>query len=197
MDFKPTLAIGGVTLLHLENVIHFYYLVLALLVLVYLFLQRMLGSTFGRALMGIKVNEHRMRALGFSTFRYQLASYVIAGALGGLAGYLSTVQFGLANPELLSWHLSGAVLMMVIMGGMGTLYGPVIGAFVFVLLQEMLADQTMFGVAAKHWQLAMGIFIVLVALYLPQGIAGLVHKLGRKLPSGDKTSKVAAEALNA
>jgi branched-chain amino acid transport system permease protein len=70
--------------------------------------------------------------------------------------------------------------MMVILGGMGTLYGPVIGAFAFVLLQEVLSNQAWFGVSAKHWQLAMGIFIMLVALYLPQGLAGLLQKFGRK-----------------
>jgi ABC-type branched-subunit amino acid transport system ATPase component len=94
--------------------------------------------------------------------------------LGGLAGYLAAVQFGFVNPEILSWHQSGAVLMMVILGGMGTLHGAVIGAFAFVLLQEVLSNQAWFGIAAKHWQLAMGILIMLVALYLPQGLAGLM-----------------------
>jgi branched-chain amino acid transport system permease protein len=121
-----------------------------------------------------------MRALGFPVFRYQLASFVLSGALAGMAGYLAAVQYGFVNPEILSWHQSGAVLMMVILGGMGTLYGPVIGAFAFVLLQEVLSNQAWFGASAKHWQLAMGIFIMLVALYLPQGLAGLLQKFGRK-----------------
>ncbi|MDP2822476.1 MAG: hypothetical protein Q8O52_07330, partial [Sulfuritalea sp.] len=81
---------------------------------------------------------------------------------------------------ILSWHQSGAVLMMVILGGMGSLYGAVIGAFAFILLQEGLSNQAWFGIAAKHWQLAMGILIMLVALYLPQGLAGLMQKFGRK-----------------
>jgi branched-chain amino acid transport system permease protein len=142
----------------------------------YFLLRRILGSSFGRALLGIKVNEHRMRALGFPVFRYQLASFALAGGLAGLAGYLAAVQFGFVNPEILSWHQSGAVLMMVILGGMGTLHGAVIGAFAFVLLQEVLSNQAWFGVAAKHWQLAMGILIMLVALYLPQGLAGLMDR---------------------
>lgn len=177
---KPHLKIGDFQPFNLEVLSHFYYLVLILLAAVYLLLRRLLGSTFGRALVGIKVNEHRMQALGFPTFHYKLASYAISGALGGMAGYLAAVQFGFVNPEILSWHQSGAVLMMVILGGMGTLYGPVVGAFAFVILQEAFSNQAWFGPLAKHWQLAMGVFIILVALYLPQGLAGLAQKFGRK-----------------
>ncbi len=177
---KPSMNLGDVQLLNLEKLENFYWLVLVLTVAVYLLLHRVLGSTFGRALLGIKVNEHRMRALGFPVFRYQLASFTFSGALAGMAGYLAAAQYGFVNPEILSWHQSGAVLMMVILGGMGTLYGSVIGAFAFVLLQEVLSNQAWFGIAAKHWQLAMGIFIMLVALYLPQGLAGLLQRFGRK-----------------
>jgi branched-chain amino acid transport system permease protein len=177
---KPVMRLGDVELVNLEKLQNFYWLVLALTVVVYLLLHRVLGSTFGRALLGIKVNEHRMRALGFPVFRYQLASFTIAGALAGVAGYLAAAQYGFVNPEILSWHQSGAVLMMVILGGMGTLYGSVIGAFAFVLLQEVLSNQEWFGASAKHWQLAMGVFIMLVALYLPQGLAGLLQRFGRK-----------------
>jgi len=139
-----------------------------------------LGSSFGRALLGIKVNEHRMRALGFPVFRYQLASFTLAGSLAGIAGYLAAMQYGFVNPEILSWHQSGAVLMMVILGGMGTLYGAAIGSFAFIVLQEVLSNQAWFGAWAKHWQLAMGILIMLVALYLPQGLAGLAQKFRAK-----------------
>jgi branched-chain amino acid transport system permease protein len=173
---KPTMQWGETVLLNLEKLENFYWLVLVLAAGSYLLLRRILGSSFGRALMGIKVNEHRMRALGFPVFKYQLASFTLAGALGGLAGYMAAVQYGFVNPEILSWHQSGAVLMMVILGGMGTLYGSVVGAFAFVLLQEVLSNQAWFGIAAKHWQLAMGIFIMLVALYMPQGLAGLAQK---------------------
>jgi branched-chain amino acid transport system permease protein len=177
---KPTIKLGDVELLNLEKLENFYWLALVLMAAIYFLLRRVLGSTFGRALVGIKVNEHRMRALGFPVFRYQLSSFVLSGALAGVAGYLAAVQYGFVNPEILSWHQSGAVLMMVILGGMGTLHGAVIGAFAFVLLQEVLSNQAWFGASAKHWQLAMGLFIMLVALYLPQGLAGLAHKFGRK-----------------
>lgn len=177
---KPTMTVGEGQVANLEKGEQFYWLTLFLMALTYILLRRVLGSSFGRALLGIKVNEHRMRALGFPVFRYQLASFTLSGALAGIAGYLAAVQYGFVNPEILSWHQSGAVLMMVILGGMGSLYGSVIGAFVFVLLQEVLSNQAWFGIAAKHWQLAMGIFIMLVALYLPQGLAGLLQKVGSR-----------------
>lgn len=182
---KPLVAIGSVTLLDLEKLHHFYYLVLIFLVAVYVFLRVLLRSTFGHALVGIKVNEHRMRALGFPAFQYKLASYTIAGALGGLAGYLASLQFGFVNPEILSWHQSGAVLMMVILGGMGTLHGPVIGAFAFVLLQELFSNEAWLGALAKHWQLAMGVSIILVALFLPHGLSGLPALFSRRTASSD------------
>ena len=104
----------------------------------FLFLRMLLASPFGRALQGIRSNEHRMRSLGFPVYRYKLASFALAGALAGLAGYLSAMQFGFVNPELLSWHQSGNVLLMLILGGLGSLYGAVVGAFAFVALQESL-----------------------------------------------------------
>ena len=136
------------------------------------------ASLFGRVIAGIRVNEQRMRSLGFATFRYKLACFVMAGMLAGLAGYLAAAQFGVVNPDMLGWHLSGAVLMMVILGGMGTLAGPVIGAAGMLLLELGLQSLPMVGDinAGKHWQLPMGIAIVLVALYLPNGIARLLQR---------------------
>ena len=173
---KPLVGWGDTVLLNLDNKTTFYYLVLVLMVLVYGLLRRILASNFGRALQGIRVNEHRMRAIGFPVFRYQLGVYVLAGVLGGLAGYLSAAQFGFVNPEIISWHQSGAVLMMVILGGMGTLSGSLIGAFVFVLLEEFFKDDTVFGGLAKHWQLMMGLLIVAVACFLPKGMVGLLSR---------------------
>lgn len=182
---KPQMKLGGFALLDLEKFDQFYYLVLILMVLVYLFLHRVLRSPFGHALAGIRVNEHRMRSLGYATFRYKLAAYAIAGALAGVSGYLAALQFGFVNPEILSWHQSGTVLMMVILGGMGTLHGAIIGAFALVALQEVLANQAWFGEAAKHWQLAMGVVIILVALFLPHGLAGLAGR-ARKGDAGGR-----------
>ncbi len=173
---KPAVKLGETALLNLEDQKVFYWFVLGLLVAVYLLLRRVLASNFGHVLVGIKTNEHRMKALGFNTFRYKLAGYVFSGALAGLAGYLAALQFGFVNPEILSWHTSGAVLMMVILGGMGTLHGPILGAFAFILMQEAMSNQALFGAAAKHWQLAMGLFIIGVALLLPKGLAGLLAR---------------------
>ena len=170
LNFKPEAKIAGVSLFDLGNALHFYYFVLAVLVLVYFFLRMVLRSPFGRALVGIKANEHRMRSLGFPVFRYKLASFTLAGALAGIAGYLAACQFGFVNPEIISWHQSGNVLLMVILGGLGSLYGAVAGAFAFVLMQEFLSSLT------KHWQLIMGAVIVFLVLFLPGGLASLVRR---------------------
>ncbi len=146
---------------------HFYYLVLVLLVGVFALLTIVLRSPFGRALQGIKVNERRMRALGFATLRYKLAAFVLAGTLAGLAGYLAAAKEGYVNPEMLAWHQSGTVLMMLILGGLGTLVGAVLGTFSYVLLQEWFSGLT------KHWQLLMGTFIIAAVLLFPRGLAGV------------------------
>ncbi|HRH88841.1 MAG TPA: branched-chain amino acid ABC transporter permease, partial [Rubrivivax sp.] len=109
---------------------------LAALIGVFGLLALLSRSRFGRALAGIRVNEQRMRATGFATFPYKLAAFTISGGIAGLAGFLFALKDGFVNPELLSWHLSGAVLIMIILGGIGHLRGALIGAFAFALLQE-------------------------------------------------------------
>jgi len=167
---KPETTLSGWAPFQLNNHLHFYYFVLALMVVTYLLLQVMMDSPFGHTIRGIKVNEQRVRSLGFPTFRYKLAAFVIAGALAGLAGYLDAAQYGFVNPDLFGWRESGIVLMMVILGGMGTLYGPILGAFALVLLQEFLSNQT------KHWLLPMGLFIIIAVLVLPQGMSGMLER---------------------
>jgi branched-chain amino acid transport system permease protein len=164
---RPAADIAGWQPFDLDRVPHLYFLVLALFAGVMILLRTIMRSPFGHVLSGIRVNEHRMRALGFATFRYKLACFVIAGALAGLAGYLSALQFGVVNPDMLGWHLSGSALLMVILGGMGTLTGPVLGAAAMMLLELGFQSVT------KHWQLLMGGVIVLVALSLPRGLVGL------------------------
>jgi len=168
---KPDAALFGVTPFRLADPIQFYYVVLVLMAGTYLALRTLLRSPFGHAIQGIRVNEHRMRSLGFPTFRYKLMSFVIAGALAGLAGYFDAAQFGFVNPDLFGWRQSGIVLMMVILGGVGTLYGAILGAFALVLVQELLTDLT------RHWLLPMGLFIILAVLLLPHGIGGLRGQL--------------------
>lgn len=175
MNFKPVAAIGGFTPFDLANATHVYYFVFAAMLLVFIFLRVLLRSAFGRALQGIRSNEQRMRSLGFPVYRYKLASFVIAGALAGLAGYLSAMQFGFVNPELLSWHQSGNVLLMLILGGLGSLYGAVVGAFVFVALQEVFSSVT------THWQLLLGGTIILLVIFLPRGLASVMKRFERTL----------------
>ena len=175
MNFKPVATIGDFTPFDLANTTHVYYLVFAAMVLVFVFLRLLLRSAFGRALQGIRSNEQRMRSLGFPVYRYKLASFAIAGALAGLAGYFSAMQFGFVNPELLSWHQSGNVLLMLILGGLGSLYGAVVGAFAFVALQELFSSVT------THWQLLLGGSIILLVIFLPGGLASVMNRFERTL----------------
>ena len=162
---KPKANLGA-WLLNLGDSAQFYYTMLALLALTFLFLRMLLASRFGHALRGIKSNEQRMRALGFNTYAYKLAAFTIAGAIAGLAGYFAAVQFGFVNPEMLSWHQSANVLLMVILGGMGNLAGAVVGAFALVLAQDLFSSLT------KHWLLLMGGFVIAVVALLPNGLTG-------------------------
>jgi branched-chain amino acid transport system permease protein len=176
---KPELKLVGSKLLDLEKPLQFYYFVFGIMVAVYFLLQRILVSPFGRALAGLSVNERRMRSLGFPVFSYKLGAFVLSGTLAGLAGYLSACQFGFVNPEILSWHYSATVLILLIFGGIGRLYGAIVGAFAYVLLQELLASHALFGALAKHWQLGMGALIMLVVIFLPSGLTSFFDRFGR------------------
>ena len=175
---RPDLTIAGIKPLDLEDPVQFYYLALLSIIAVYALLNQVLHAPFGRALAGIKANESRMRSIGYPVFAYKLGAFVLAGALAGLAGYLAACQFGFVNPEILAWHQPGAVLMMVILGGIGKLHGAVLGAFTYVLLQEVLSAPTLLGTYAKHWQLALGSLIVLIVLALPHGLAAWIERAG-------------------
>jgi len=177
--FKPELKIVGAKLLDLERPFHFFYFVFGIMLGVYFLLRRTFASPFGHALAGLRVNQQRMRSLGFPPLPYKLGAFVLAGTLAGLAGYLSACQFGFVNPEILSWHYSATVLMMLILGGVGRLYGAILGAFAYVLLQELMGSQALLGTAAKHWQLGMGAVIVLIVLLLPNGLGGIFDSLAR------------------
>ena len=174
---KPTLALAGHTLLDLGDRAHLYYTVLVALAATYAFIAILLRSRFGHALAGIRVNEQRMRAAGFATTPYKLAAFVVAGALAGLAGLLLAVKDGAVNPELLSWHESGAVLLMLIFGGIGSLRGAVIGAVAFTMLKELFQSEALLGPLASHWQLTLGLTIIAFVAALPRGLIGLGARL--------------------
>ncbi|MCC7045224.1 MAG: branched-chain amino acid ABC transporter permease [Alphaproteobacteria bacterium] len=186
IDRRPTLALGELTLLNFGNRVQFYYLALACLAGAFALLAVLLRSPFGHALVGIRANEGRMRALGYDVQRVKLIAFVIAGTLAGLAGFLEAARSTFATPALLGWHESGHVLVLVILGGMGTLYGPVLGAFVVLLLEDYFATLT------DRWLLIMGVFVIAVVMFLPDGLAGLGRRVaalargrGRGRSAGD------------
>jgi len=187
--FRPVISIGGTVLLNLDDPATFYYFVLASLVGCYLLLTMILDAPFGQVIKGIRANEPRTRALGYPTFHYKLVSFVIAGTMAGFAGFLEATHTGFVSPAHLGWHESGLVIMFVILGGMGTLYGPVIGAFTFGLLQDQFQEVT------EHWSLVIGVFVILVVLFLPNGIAGLVMRMagGGSARSSDTSAATSAE----
>ncbi len=174
--YKPSVAIAGFEIFDLGNHNTLYFFVLISLVLSYLLLSTILKAPFGKVIRGIQANEARTLALGFNTQKYKLASFVIAGTLAGFAGFLEAIHGGIMSPAHLGWHESGIAMMVVILGGMGTLYGPVLGAFAMGFLQDFFQE-----IWSDHWLLLMGIFVIAVVLFLPNGIAGLITKLeGRK-----------------
>jgi len=188
MTAKPVLG----TLLDLDKPLALYAFTLACLVVLFAFLALLLRSRFGRALAGIRVNEQRMRATGFSTFNYKLAAFVLSGGIAGLAGFLFAVKDGYVNPELISWHVSGNVLIMIILGGIGQLRGAIVGAFAFALLQELFKSDAIFGDFAKHWQLGLGLTIIASVALLPRGLVGVPQQLAERLlgRSGEVTGEV-------
>jgi branched-chain amino acid transport system permease protein len=115
---------------------------------------------------GCRENEKRMTALGFSTYRYKLACFVLAGAGAGLSGALIVNQSEFVSPSLMHWTVSGEILIMVILGGMGTLVGPIFGATALLLLEEFLSRYT------EHWMLILGPILILVVLFARQGLYG-------------------------
>jgi branched-chain amino acid transport system permease protein len=173
LTLRPALNFGATTLIDLDNGRHLYFFALGALVFTYGLLALVQRSRFGHALAGIRINEQRMRATGYQTYRYKLAAFVIAGMLAGLAGFLMGTHNGVVNPEMLSWHESGAVLLMIILGGLGSLRGAVIGAAAFVLLKEFYSSEALLGSFAAHWQLTLGMTMILFVATLPNGLIGL------------------------
>jgi branched-chain amino acid transport system permease protein len=144
-----------------------YYICFALLTATYVGLVLLLNSLFGRVLVGIRVNEHRMQALGFDTYRYKLAAFVIAGLLAGVAGHMWAMHRGFVNPELIGWHRSAEALLMILLGGLGTLHGPILGALAFTGLGEVARLIT------ERQLLVEGLVVLVVVLLLPHGLSGL------------------------
>lgn len=151
----------------------FYYVVLAIAIVVFLLLHRLINSRFGHALQAIRENETRMQAIGFSVYGFKLIAFTLAGALAGLAGALLANQGGFVGPSMMQWNQSGMLMVMVILGGVGHLYGGFVGALVFLLLEEVLSSYTI------HWQLGLGAALLAVVLLAPNGLLSLLPKRAR------------------
>ncbi len=157
---------GG--LIDLGNGTQFYYLVLGLLLLVVLLVRRLVDSRFGMVIRAAKSNEARTRAIGLSPYRYRLAAFVISGGICGLAGALLINHTAYLTPDFMHWTRSGDILFMVILGGIGSTVGPVLGALVLLVLENALSNWT------EHWQIILGPILVLVVLFARRGLAGLL-----------------------
>lgn len=191
---RPVLSFLGFELTYprRQRPVYLYYVALVQLVAMYLFLAFLLRSLFGRVLEGIRVNEHRMRALGYDTYRYKLAAFVIAGALAGVAGHMWAMHRAFVNPELVGWHRSAEALLMILLGGLQSLHGPILGALAFTGLGELpqlVSDAKPFArffasmglddlgltiqALAERKLLLEGLVILAVVLALPRGLASL------------------------
>lgn len=171
--YKPNLRIGDLILLDFDNRAVLYYTALGLLAGCLALLMVILQSPFGKVLQGIRDNTERMQALGFATDRFKLAAFVLSATLAGLAGFLFACIDGYVSPGLLSWHESGTVLVMLILGGIGTLYGAILGAVALLGVEEIFRNRALLGPLVDHWQILLGGFVILVVLFLQNGLAGL------------------------
>lgn len=166
-----------------------YYVALVQLVLMYLVLAVLLRSLFGRVLEGIRVNEHRMEAMGFNTIRYKLSAFVVAGALAGAAGHMWSLHTGFVNPELVGWHKSAEALLMILLGGIGSLTGAIVGAFAYIALGEVA------GLVTERKLLVEGLVILAAVLLLRNGLMGIWPSAPRLPELGDAKHELRTEPV--
>jgi branched-chain amino acid transport system permease protein len=159
--------------INLSNKTAFYYLCLALLLATVYLVWRIVNSRFGMVIQGARSNDRRMRAIGFPTYRYKLVCFVIAGTLCGLAGALLANHTDFISPALMHWTRSGDLIVMAVLGGMGTVFGPVLGAVALLVLEEALSGVT------EYWQIIIGPIFLLVVLFARGGIDGLLMSARR------------------
>jgi branched-chain amino acid transport system permease protein len=156
------------TWINLSNRTVFYYVCVAFLLATIYLVYRLVNSRFGLVIQGARSNDRRMRAIGFATFRYRLICFVIAGTLCGISGALLANHTDFISPSVMHWTRSGELIVMVVLGGMGSVFGPLIGAFVFLALEELLSTIT------EYWQILLGPLLLLVVLYARGGIDGIL-----------------------
>ena len=167
--------------LNLSDKVQFYYVCLVILFAAIYFVYRLINSRFGMVLQGVRSNEVRMRAVGFPTYRYKLTAFVIAGVLCGVSGALLANQADFVSPSVMYWTRSGDLIIMVVLGGMGTVAGPVMGAIALLVLEEVLSGLT------EYWQIILGPLLLLVVLFARGGIDGLLASLSERLPMRRRT----------
>ena len=153
--------------------VNLYYLILGFLVVISFFSWRLINSRFGMVIRGIQENETRMQAIGFPTFRYKLLAFMIAGSICGLSGFLLANLTEFVTPEFMHWFRSGEIMIMVLVGGMGTLFGPIFGAAAYLLFEEVIAGWT------EHWMVIFGPILVLLVLFAKKGIWGFLPDKNR------------------
>jgi branched-chain amino acid transport system permease protein len=175
-DGMPLLTRSRIGMWDMSADTNFYYATLAVCVVTWVLIARLLNARFGHVLQAIRDSEVRMQSLGYAVFRYKLCAFVLSGALAGLAGALLANQSGFVSPAMMQWSQSGMLMMMVILGGVGHLYGGVWGAIVFLLLEETLSHFTI------HWQLGLGALLLAVVLLAPNGLTSVFKHL-QKEPS--------------
>jgi branched-chain amino acid transport system permease protein len=176
-------------LIDLANKTIFYYLCLALLLATVYLVWRLVNSRFGLVIQGSRSNDRRMNAIGFPTMRYKLTCFVIAGAICGLSGVLLANHTDFISPAMMHWTRSGDLIVMAVLGGMGTVFGPVLGALALLLLEEVLpsaiglAGYVLTGkdvaAAREYWQLILGPMLLLIVLYARGGIDGILESMRR------------------
>jgi branched-chain amino acid transport system permease protein len=156
---------------NLSNKTQFYYICLTLLFASIYLVWRIVNSRFGMMIQGARSNDTRMRAIGFPTYRYKLTCFVIAGTLCGLAGALLANHTDFVSPAMMYWTRSGDLIIMVVLGGMGSIFGPLFGAVALLILEEVLSGIT------EYWQIILGPLLLLVVLFGRGGIDGLLGKV--------------------
>jgi len=156
--------------INLSNKTTFYYVCLIILVATIYLVWRLVNSRFGMVIQGARANDRRMRAIGFPTFRYRLVCFVIAGTLCGLSGVLIANHTDFVSPAMMHWTRSGDLIVMVVLGGMASSFGPLIGAVTLLLLEEVLSGVT------EYWQIILGPLLLLVVLFARGGIDGLLEQ---------------------
>jgi branched-chain amino acid transport system permease protein len=188
INVKPEVVLFGATILDFDRRTLFYYFCLAALAAVYFGALALARTPFGQVLQAIRWNEERTGALGFNTYAHKLLSFIVAGAAAGFAGVLFATIDGYVAPELFGWRQSGVGIMMVVLGGAGTLFGPILGALLYAVVEEVLKTASWVGPIANHWSLGLGLILIAAVLAWPKGFAGLFEQAPRTEPTPDQPS---------